>query len=115
MVVDAAYHVHQNLGPGLLEGVYETCFCHEFEKRNLAYTRQAALPINYDGLALEGALRLDVLVKNRVICEIKAVSEISDLHLAQLLTYLKLSELRLGYLINFNVKYIRRGIKRVVG
>jgi GxxExxY protein len=111
LVVDAAYHVHLNLGPGLMESVYETCFYHELLKRELSFIRQAALPIEYDGLDLDGALRLDVLLENRIVCELKALSEVSDLHLAQILTYLRLSKLRLGYLINFNVKHIRRGIK----
>ena len=114
-VVDAVFHVHKNLGVGLLEGVYETCLCHELEKRNLSFERQPALPIEYDGIQLDGALRLDVLVEGRVICELNAVVEISDLHLAQLLTYLRLSKLRLGYLINFNVPRIKDGIKRVIG
>ncbi len=115
LVVDAAYHVHRNLGPGLMESVYETCFCHELAKRDLAYERQAALPITYDGLVIGGGLRLAVLVERRIVRELKFVSEVSDLHLTQILTYLRLANLRLGYLINFNVPRIRRGIKRVVG
>lgn len=115
MVVDAAYHVHKNLGPGLLESVYETCFCHELTRRGVRFERQAALPVNYDGLQLDAALRLDVLVEERIICEMKAAEKLSDLHMAQILTYLKLADLRLGYLINWNVKFIRSGIKRVVG
>ena len=113
-VVDSAYHVHKNLGPGLLESVYETCFCHELGKRGLSFQRQAVLPIEYDGLELDGGLGLDVIVEGRVICELKAVSEVSDVHMAQILTYLKLAKLRLGYLINFNVPLIRKGLQRVI-
>lgn len=113
MVVDAAFHVHRNLGPGLLESVYEACLCHELAKRGLGFQRQAKLPIRYDGVMLDDGLRLDVLVEDAIIVELKAVEEVSDLHLAQVLTYLKLSELRLAYLMNFNVKLIGKGIKRI--
>jgi GxxExxY protein len=112
-VVDAAFHVHKNLGPGLIESVYEACLCHELTKRDLKYERQAKLPIEYDGIILDDGLRLDVLVEGSVICELKAVETVSDLHVAQVLTYLRLSGLRLAYLINFNVKMFRRGIKRL--
>jgi len=112
-VVDAAFHVHKNLGPGLLESVYEACLCHELTKRDLKYVGQAKLPIEYDGITLDDGLRLDVLVEGSVICELKAVESVSDLHVAQVLTYLRLSGLKLAYLINFNVKMFRRGIKRL--
>lgn len=112
-VVDAGYRVHRGLGPGLLESVYETCLCHELAKHGLSFERQVALPIEYDGIRLGDGLRLDVLVERRVIVELKAVEEISRLHFAQVLTYLRLSDLRLAYLINFNVRMYRRGIKRI--
>lgn len=112
-VVDAAFAVHRNLGPGLLESIYETCFCYELQKRGLAYRRQAAEPIHYDGMNLAEGVRLDVLVEDRVICELKAVEEMKPLYEAQLLSYLKLTRKRLGYLINFNVPLIKDGIKRM--
>ena len=113
LVVDIAFNVHKNLGPGLLESVYEACLCHELMKRELNFQRQAGLPIEYDGVVLDDGLRLDILVENAVICELKAVESVSNLHLAQVLTYLRLSGLRLAYLINFNVKMFRKGIKRI--
>ncbi len=102
-IVDAAYAVHKNLGPGLIESVYEVCFCHELKKRNLSFQRQIATPILYDGILLQDGLRLDVLVENLVICELKAVEVMPTVYTSQLLTYLKLTGKRLGFLINFNV------------
>lgn len=113
-IIDAAYAVHVNLGPGLLEKVYETCFCYELEKRRLTITRQQALPIYYDGIYFEEARRLDVCVEQQVVCELKAVDIINPVWEAQILSYLKLSNNRLGYLINFNVPLIKQGIKRFV-
>ena len=113
-VVDAAYTVHSTLGPGLLENVYEVCFCHELAKRGLAYRRQVAVPIVYDGITFDEGLRLDVLVEEMVICELKAVEVMHPVFTAQLLTQLKLTGKRLGFLINFNVPLIKQGIKRVV-
>ena len=113
-VVDAAFSVHSNLGPGLLESVYETCLVYELNKRNLKADRQVAVPVVYDGRQLDAGLRLDVLVDDRVVVELKAVESVLPVHIAQLLTYLKLSGHRLGLLINFNVPLIRDGIKRVV-
>ena len=113
-VVEAALAVHSALGPGLLEGVYEICLFHELQKRGLKVERQVNLPVIYDGLNLEGGLRLDMLVEETLVLELKAVEEILPVHLAQILTYLKLSGRRLGLLINFNVARIKDGIKRVV-
>jgi GxxExxY protein len=113
-IVAAAYTVHSALGPGLLENVYEVCFCHELSKRGLSLRRQVVLPIVYDGITFNEGLRLDVLVEELVICELKAVETMHPVFLAQLLTQLKLTEKRLGFLINFNVPLIKRGIKRVV-
>lgn len=113
-VVDAAYAVHKALGPGLLENVYETCLAHEILKRNMKIERQIALPIEYDGLILDDGLRLDLLVDKKLIVELKTVDAILSVHKAQLKTYLKLSGLRLGLLINFNVVLIKDGIKRIV-
>ena len=103
-IVDAAYTIHKNLGPGLLEKVYEICFCHELEKRGLLYQRQVDIPVIYDGLIFNEGLRLDVLVENEIICELKALENVNPVWDAQILSHLKLTNKRLGYLINFNVK-----------
>ena len=113
-IVDAAYAVHSALGPGLLENIYEVCFCHELAKRELSYRRQVVVPITYDGITFDEGFRVDVLVEDMVICELKAVEVIHPVFMAQLLTYLKLTGKRLGFLINFNVPIIKQGIKRVV-
>jgi GxxExxY protein len=120
-VVDAAYTVHKNLGPGLLEKVYEVCFCHELTKRGLQYRRsktrlveQVDLPIVYDGITFDEGLRLDVLVEESIICELKAVDEVNPIWEAQILSHLKLTQKRLGLLINFNVPLIKKGIRRII-
>ncbi len=113
-VVDAAFQVHRALGPGLLESVYQACLCRELVKQGVAYRSQVALPIKYEGLVIDGGLRIDLLAADLVIVEIKAVEQILPVHRAQLLTYLKLAELRLGLLMNFNVAVIRDGIRRIV-
>jgi GxxExxY protein len=114
LVVDSAFRVHSILGPGLLESVYEACLRHELAKRATTVRQQVALPIIYDDLILDGALRLDLLVNDAVVVEIKAVETITPVHAAQVLTYLRLSGHRLGLLINFNVVRIRDGLKRFV-
>ncbi len=98
----------------MLERVYEVCFCHELSKRNLRYQRQVNIPIVYDGKVFDEGLRLDVLIEDIVICELKAVDEMNPVWEAQILSHLKLTEKRLGFLINFNVPLIKRGIKRFV-
>mgnify|MGYP005843647595 CR=1 FL=1 len=113
-VASSAYTVHKALGPGLLENVYEVCFCHELAKRGVAFRRQVAVPISYDGMTFDEGLRLDVLVDDLVICELKSVETMNPVFLAQLLTQLKLTGKRLGFLINFNVPIIKSGIKRVI-
>ncbi|MEE8397353.1 MAG: GxxExxY protein [Desulfobacterales bacterium] len=113
-IVDAAYTVHKILGPGLLERVYEVCFCHELAKRELKHKRQVDVPIVYDGLTFDEGLRLDVLVEDLIICELKAVDKVNSLWEAQLLSHLKLTGKRLGFLINFNVPLIKNGIKRII-
>jgi len=113
-IVDAAYAVHKALGPGLLEKVYETCFCHELTKRGLAYRRQVDIPIEYDGIRFDEGLRLDVLVEDTVICEVKAVDKTNPVWEAQLLSYLRLTGKRVGFLINFNVPILKSGIKRLI-
>jgi GxxExxY protein len=113
-VVQAAFTVHKTLGPGLLERVYEPCFVHELKKVGLPFQQQLKIPIVYDGLAFADAFKLDVLIEGLVICELKAAESIHPVYLAQLLTYLKLTGKRLGYIINFNVPLIKDGIQRVV-
>jgi len=113
-IVDSAFKVHSTLGPGLLENVYEVCFCYELEKYGLYYQRQLAVPVIYEGIKFDTAFRLDVLVEKSVICELKAVEIMNPVFEAQLLSHLKLMKLRLGFLINFNVPVIRNGIKRMI-
>ena len=112
-VVDAAFSVHSGLGPGLLESVYEVCLAHELEKRGLKVERQVVLPIVYDALRLDAGLRLDAVVADCVVVELKAVGSLLPVHRAQLLTYLTLSGYRLGLIINFNVPVIKNGIVRM--
>ena len=113
-IVDAAFRVHKELGPGLLERVYEVCFCHELSKRGLKFKRQLDLPIVYDGIVFQEGLRLDVLVEDLVICELKAKDNINAVWKAQVLSHLKLLDKRLGFLINFNVVFIKDGINRII-
>jgi len=113
-IIDCAYKVHRRLGPGLLESVYETCFCHELHCHGLEFKRQVAVPINYDGIRFESALRLDVFVEDRIICELKSVEILLPIFHSQLLSYLRLTHRRLGFLINFNVPVIKGGIKRII-
>jgi GxxExxY protein len=113
-VVDSAFKVHKHLGPGLLESVYEHCLAHELSKRHIHVERQVPVPIVYDGDRLESGLRLDLLVNDSIVIEIKAVEKMIPVYQAQMLTYLKLSGKRLGFLINFNVPLIRDGIRRFV-
>ena len=113
-VVGAAYDVHYHLGPGLLESVYEKCLAHALRRRGLPILRQIVLPIEFEGLKIPSGLRLDMLVNDCVVVEIKAAEVLLPVHKAQLLTYLKLSGHRVGLLINFNVPLLRDGITRVV-
>ncbi len=113
-IVDAAFTVHRVLGPGLLEKVYEVCFCHELSKRDLNYQRQVDLPVTYDGMTFDEGLRLDVLVEDLIICELKAVDKMNPVGQAQILSHLRLTGKRLGFLINFNVPLIKTGIKRII-
>ena len=113
-IIDAAYTVHKILGPGLLEKVYEVCFCHELSKRELKYKRQVDIPIIYDGMTFDEGLRLDVLVEDLIICELKAVDQMNSVWEAQIISHLKLTGKRLGFLINFNVPLIKNGIKRII-
>lgn len=114
IVFDAALKVHQNLGPGLLESAYEECLFYELKKKGVKVEKQKALPLIYEQVKLDVGYRLDIIVEDKLIIEIKAVEVLNDVHLAQLLTYLKLSDCKLGLLINFNVTLIKNGIRRVV-
>jgi len=113
-IVDAAIKVHKTLGPGLLESVYETCMCHELARRGIPFKRQLDLPIVYEGIRLEAGLRIDILVNDLVIVELKTVETVLPIHEAQLLTYLKLSNKRIGFLLNLNVPIMKHGIKRLI-
>jgi GxxExxY protein len=114
MIVDSALKVHKTLGPGLLESVYEVCLMHELRQRGLRVRSQEPVPIVYEGLKFVEAFRFDVLVEERVLCEVKSVQEVHPVFVAQLLTYLKLMELRLGFLINFNERLLKDGLQRLV-
>ena len=114
IVLGGAMKVHSALGPGLLESAYEICLAHEIVKQGLSIKQQVLLPVQYNGLKLDAGYRLDLLVHNKVIVELKAVEKLLPIHTAQLLSYLKLSQLALGYLLNFNVVHMRDGIERVV-
>lgn len=111
-IVHAAYLVHKSLGPGLLEKVYEVCLAHELHKLGHIALRQIDIPIQYDGIIFEEGLRLDLLIDDIVIIELKAVEVINPLWEAQIISHLKLTNLSLGYLINFNVSLIKEGIRR---
>jgi len=111
-IVDAAYSVHKELGPGLLEKVYETCMEYELIKRGFEVKRQVNLPIEYDGIVFNEALKLDLLINDKVIVELKSVETFNKLWEAQILSHLRLTQLNLGYLINFNSELIKHGIKR---
>ena len=113
-IVNAAFHIHKELGPGLLEKVYEVCFCHVLAMEGFDIKRQLDIPIVFEGITFEEGLRLDVLVNDLVICELKALENVNPVWEAQLLSHLKLTGKRLGYLINFNVPLIKNGIKRMI-
>lgn len=114
IVLDAAYKVHSALGPGLLESVYEACLAYEIRESGVAVQTQVALPIVYEKLKIESGLRLDLLAGGCIIAELKSVDVMHPVYQSQLLTYLKLSQLRLGFLINFNVTRLKNGITRMV-
>ena len=113
-IVDCVFTVHKKLGPCLLERIYEVCFCHELSKKGIEYKRQINIPILYDGIVFDDCLRLDVLVEDLVICELKAVDLVNAVWHAQVISHLKLTNKRLGYLINFNVALAKDGIKRFI-
>lgn len=112
-IIDSAMKVHTVLGPGLLESAYEACLAHELRKRGFTVEVQRGLPIEYDGVLLDVGYRIDLLVEDTVIVEVKAVNEVHPIHHAQLLSYLKLSKKKIGLLINFHVVRLKDGIKRM--
>jgi len=114
IVFESAFKVHRALGPGLLESVYEVCLCHELTKVGLKFRRQVELPVIYDSIRLESGFRIDVLVEEEIVVELKAVETMIPLYEAQIMTYLKLTGKRLGLLINFNVALLKDGIKRII-
>jgi GxxExxY protein len=113
VIVDAAYKVHQELGPGLLESAYEACLANELTKRGLIIERQKEQPVFYDNIKIDVGCRMDLLVEDSIVIELKAVETIIPIHQAQLMTYLKLSKKTLGFLINFNTTYFKSSIKRI--
>ncbi|MEO8405933.1 MAG: GxxExxY protein [Chitinophagaceae bacterium] len=111
-IVDCAIKVHRQLGPGLLEKIYEICFCHELNKKNISFERQLDLPIKYDGIIFDEGLRMDVFVDNTVICELKAVDTVNPVWQAQVLSHLVMTGKHVGFLMNFNVDLMKNGIRR---
>lgn len=111
-IVDCAYRVHRELGPDLLEKVYEVCFCHELTKKGIPYERQVHLPVHYDGLIFDEALRMDMFVDKLIICELKAIDTVNPIWVAQILSHPKMTNVHVGFLINFNVALIKQGIRR---
>jgi len=113
-IIGAAIEVHQALGPGLLESAYEECLCHELSLRRIPFQRQVDLPVEYKGIKLDCSYRMDLIVKDVVVVEVKAVQHLLPVHEAQLLTYLRLSARRVGLILNFNVNSLRAGIMRKI-
>ena len=112
VIVNASFKIHRSIGPGLLEKIYEVCLAHELRKAGLDVKRQVTIPIQYDGIYFDAGLRLDLLVEDKVIIEIKSVEQVNLVWTAQIISHLKLTGLSLGYLINFNVPLIKNGIRR---
>lgn len=113
-IIGCAHEVHKTLGPGLLESTYETCLCYELEKAGIKYEKQKELIINYKGVRLDNGYRIDILVENDIIIELKSVEALLPVHTAQIMTYIKLSKKRIGLLINFNVTNLQNGIHRYI-
>jgi GxxExxY protein len=113
-VLGAAVEVHRHLGPGLLESAYEACLCHELDLRGLTYESQVKMPLEFKGLKIDGAYRLDLIVEGKIVIELKSVDALLPVHEAQLMTYLKLSGMKVGFLMNFNMPTLKEGIIRRV-
>ena len=114
IVFESALKVHKSLGPGLLESAYEECLFYELKKHDFKVERQVVLPLIYEEVKLSAGYRIDIIIENKFIIEIKAVEALNDVHFAQVLTYLRLSKCKLGFLINFNVSLLKNGVKRVI-
>jgi GxxExxY protein len=114
LAVDAAFAVHTELGPGLLESAYQACFVHELNLRGVAYQKELPIPLNYKGVRIEVGFRADVVIEQKLLIELKAVEQLLPIHKAQVITYLKLTHLPLGILINFNEVLIKHGLQRVL-
>ena len=114
IVFESSLKVHKKLGPGLLESAYQECLTYEIQKRNLIVEKQKPLPLVYDDVKLDLGYRIDLMIENKFIVELKSVDALNEIHLAQILTYLKLSNCKLGMLINFNVTLLKHGVKRVI-
>ena len=114
VILDSAYKVHTALGPGLFESAYEECLCYELKQSGLSLKRQSPLPLVYREIKLEAGYRVDLMVENKIVVEIKSIESFTEIHMAQILTYLKLSDCKLGLLVNFNVKHLKNGLKRVI-
>ena len=113
-VIGCAIEVHRNLGPGLLESTYEQCLAHELKCAGIPFMLQHPLPVNYNGVKLDCGYRVDLFIDNKIIVELKSVEKLLPIHQAQLLTYMKLAEIKIGLLMNFNVRFMKDGIKRMV-
>lgn len=114
IVIESSIKVHKNLGPGLLESAYQECLTYEIQKRNILVEKQKPLPLIYDNVKLDLGYRIDIMIENKFIVELKSIDAIHEIHLAQVLTYLKLSNCKLGMIINFNVTLLKHGVKRVI-
>ncbi len=114
IIIGCAIEVHKNLGPGLLESAYQECLCYELKKKGLKIQKEKALPVVYKEIKLDQGYRIDILVENKVVIELKTVEYFTDVHSAQILTYLKLGEYKLGLLINFHISLLKNGIKRFI-
>lgn len=113
-MLDAAFKVHRTLGPGLLESAYQSCLAYEMQKQGLLVQKDLVLPLVYDDIKLDCGYRIDILAERKVIVEVKSIECFHNIHIAQLLTYMKLSGIKLGYLINFNVQFLKNGIRRLI-
>jgi GxxExxY protein len=113
LALDICFDIHKRYGPGLFESVYEEIFCHEWTKNGIPFKRQQGIPLVHEDIKMEIGFRADVILDNKVIMEIKSIEVLADVHLKQVMTYLKLTDLKLGLLVNFNVAMLRNGIKRV--
>jgi GxxExxY protein len=113
-VIGCAIEVHKHLGPGLLESAYQQCFCHELRLNNIGFHKEKPLPVNYKGCLLDCGYRMDIVVEDEIIIELKSVEQLMRIHEAQLLSYMKLAEIKYGFLINFNVRLLKEGLKNFV-